>query len=162
MQKLDLHSHGDWSCQVIWKEQNLKKHKPHMLHNFCKSTVESVLTCCIAAWFGNSTALDKKALQIRLAQKITGTDLPSLLDIYNKNIWNWASNIINDSQFLHPHEGCEEFPEHSQDVLCTVRIMSCLMFICLSLGSLLTLCIIFLSHSDVKVFILLAYLYLAD
>lgn len=68
-----------------------------ILHNFYRCTVERVLTC-YAVWFGNSTAHDKMAQQslMKLAQKITRTDLPALQDIYNKMICNWVENIIND------------------------------------------------------------------
>ncbi len=75
---------------------------PQILHNFYRCTVESVLTCCLAVWFGNSTTHDRKALQrvIKLAWEVTGTDLPSLQDIYNKRICKWACNIIKDT--THP------------------------------------------------------------
>lgn len=66
---------------------------PYILHNFNRCTVESVLTCCIAVWFGNSTAHDRKTLQrvIKLAQKNHRGRSPSLQDTYK-----WACNIISN------------------------------------------------------------------
>ena len=43
---------------------------------FYSGTVESILTGCITAWYGNSTAFDRMALQraVRTARHITGAD----------------------------------------------------------------------------------------
>ncbi len=45
---------------------------PSILRSFYSSTVESILTGCITAWFGNSTAGNRKALQsiVRTAHHI--------------------------------------------------------------------------------------------
>ncbi len=53
---------------------------PSLLRSFYSCTVESILTGCITAWFGNSTAGNHKALQsvVRTARHIVGGELPSL------------------------------------------------------------------------------------
>ncbi len=52
---------------------------PSILRSFYTCTVESILTGCITAWFGNSTAGNRKALQrvVRTARHIVGGELPS-------------------------------------------------------------------------------------
>jgi hypothetical protein len=54
-----------------------------ILKRFYICTVESILTGCITAWYGSSTALDRIALQrvVRAAQYLTGTKLSAILDI---------------------------------------------------------------------------------
>ncbi len=51
---------------------------PSILRSFYTCTVESILTGCITAWFGNSTAGNRKALQrvARTARHIVGGELP--------------------------------------------------------------------------------------
>ncbi len=53
---------------------------PSILRSFYTCTVESILTGCITAWFGNSIAGNRKALQrvVRTARHIVGGELPSL------------------------------------------------------------------------------------
>ncbi len=65
-------------------------------------TVESILTGCITAWFGNSTAGNRRALQrvVRTARHIVGGKLPSLQDIYTRRCTRKARRIIKDSS--HP------------------------------------------------------------
>ncbi len=65
-------------------------------------TVESILTGCITAWFGNSTAGNRRALQrvVRTARHIVGGKLPSLQDIYTRRCIRKARRIIKDSS--HP------------------------------------------------------------
>ena len=55
---------------------------PKTLTNFYRCTIESILSGCITAWYGNCTAHNRKALQrvVRSAQRITGGKLPALLD----------------------------------------------------------------------------------
>ncbi len=64
--------------------------------------LESVLTQCIAVWYGNSSSQDCKALQrvVRLAECISGSALPSLQDIYLKRCRSRAVKITKDSN--HP------------------------------------------------------------
>ncbi|KAI5092849.1 gastrula zinc finger protein XlCGF28.1-like [Silurus meridionalis] len=57
---------------------------PPILTTFYRGTIESILSSCITAWFGNCTVSDRKTLQriVRTAEKIIGVSLPSILDIY--------------------------------------------------------------------------------
>ncbi len=75
---------------------------PRILRSFYTCTVESILTGCITAWFGNSTAGNRRALQrvVRTARHIVGGELPSLQDIYTRRCTRKARRIINDSS--HP------------------------------------------------------------
>ncbi len=59
---------------------------PRILRSFYTCTVESILTGCITAWFGNSTAGNRRALLrvVRTAFHIVGGELPSLQDIYTR------------------------------------------------------------------------------
>ncbi len=70
--------------------------------NFYSGAIESVLTQCISVWYGNSSNQDCKALQrvVRLAERISGSTLPSLQDIYLKRCKSRAAKIIKDSN--HP------------------------------------------------------------
>ncbi len=72
---------------------------PHILHSFYTCTVESSLTGCITAWYGNSTSSNRKALQrvARTACHIVGGELPSLQDIYTRQCMRKAWRIISDS-----------------------------------------------------------------
>ncbi len=75
---------------------------PSILRSFYTCTVESILTGCITAWFGNSTAGNRRALQrvVRTARHIVGGELPSLQDIYTRRCTRKARRIIKDSS--HP------------------------------------------------------------
>ncbi len=75
---------------------------PSILRSFYTCTVESILTGCITAWFGNSTTGNRKALQrvVRTACHIVGGELPSLQDIYTRRCIRKAQRITNDSS--HP------------------------------------------------------------
>ncbi len=69
---------------------------------FYSGAIESVLTQCISVWYNNATNQDCKALQrvVRLAERISGSALPSLQDIYLKRCRSRAAKIIKDS--THP------------------------------------------------------------
>ncbi len=75
---------------------------PRILRSFYTCTVESILTGCITAWFGNSTAGNRRALQrvVRTARNIVEGELPSLQDIYTRWCTRKARRIIKDSS--HP------------------------------------------------------------
>ncbi|XP_051517576.1 uncharacterized protein LOC127419842 [Myxocyprinus asiaticus] len=77
----------------------------HILTWFYTCTVESILTGCISAWYGNSTAHNRKALQrvVRTAKHIIGGELPSLQEIYTRRCVKKARRIIRDSS--HPSHG---------------------------------------------------------
>ena len=57
------------------------------------------LYSCIIAWYGNSTALDRKALQklMQTAQYITGAELPAIQDLYIRRCERKARKIVKDS-----------------------------------------------------------------
>ncbi|KAI4902683.1 hypothetical protein NFI96_012333, partial [Prochilodus magdalenae] len=70
---------------------------PRILVNFYRCTIESILTNCISVWYGNCCAADRKTLQrvVKMAQRITGTQLPAIQDIYaSKHCLGRARNII--------------------------------------------------------------------
>jgi hypothetical protein len=56
---------------------------PQILKRFYSYTIESILTGCITAWYGNCLASDIKALQrvVETAQYITGAKLPAIQDL---------------------------------------------------------------------------------
>ena len=67
-----------------------------------RCTIESILAGCITAWYGNCSALNRKALQrvVRSAQRITGGKLPTLQDTYTTRCYRKAIKIIKDNN--HP------------------------------------------------------------
>ena len=68
---------------------------------FCRTTIESILTYCISAWYFGFTAADNRALQrVNTGQKITGCSLPSLECIARSRYLDRANNILKDSS--HP------------------------------------------------------------
>ncbi len=90
--------------QRLYHLRQLRKFRvsPTILKTFYSGTIESVLTQCISVWYGNSSSQDCKALQrvVRLAERISGSALPSLQDIYLKRCRGRAVKIIKDSN--HP------------------------------------------------------------
>ncbi len=74
--------------QTLFFLRRLRKFgmSPHILHSFYTCTVESILTGCITAWYGNSTSSNRKALQrvVRTVCHTVGGELPSLQDIYTR------------------------------------------------------------------------------
>ncbi len=81
---------------------SLERSPRRILRSFYTCTVESILTGCITAWYGNSTAGNRRALQrvVRTARHIVGGELPSLQDIYTRRCTRKARRIIKDSS--HP------------------------------------------------------------
>ena len=63
---------------------------PQILIRFYSCTIESILTGCITAWYGNCSASDCKALQrvVRTDQYITGAKLPAIQDLYTRRCQN--------------------------------------------------------------------------
>ncbi len=90
--------------QRLYYLRQLRKFRvsPAILKTFYSGTIESVLTQCISVWYGNSSNQDCKALQrvVRIAERISGSALPSLQDIYLKRCKSRAAKIIKDSN--HP------------------------------------------------------------
>ncbi|KAI5109546.1 gastrula zinc finger protein XlCGF28.1-like, partial [Silurus meridionalis] len=71
---------------------------PFILTMFYRGTIESILSSCISAWFGNCTISDRKTLQriVRTAEKIIGVSLPSIMDIYTTRFIRKAHSIVDD------------------------------------------------------------------
>ncbi len=92
------------NCLSLWTWAKLKSWScnPAILKTFYSGAIESVLTQCISVWYSNATNQDCKALQrvVRLAERISGSALPSLQDIYLKRCKSRAVKIIKDSN--HP------------------------------------------------------------
>ncbi|KAI5620346.1 gastrula zinc finger protein XlCGF28.1-like [Silurus asotus] len=64
---------------------------------FYRGTIESIVSSCITAWFGNCTVSDRKTLQriVRTAE-IIGVSLPSIMDIYTTCCIRKAHSIVED------------------------------------------------------------------
>ncbi len=96
--------------QRLYHLRQLRKFRvsPAILKTFYSGAIESVLTQCISVWYGNSSNQDCKALQrvVRLAERISGSTLPSLQDIYLKRCKNRAAKIIKDSNHPGNHLFC--------------------------------------------------------
>ena len=74
-----------------------------IMRTFYRGTTESILTSCITVWYGSCTASCKKTLQriVRAAERIIGTPLPSLQDIYKTRLARKALSIAGDP--THPN-----------------------------------------------------------
>jgi hypothetical protein len=72
------------------------------LTNFYRCIIESILSGCITAWYGNCITHKRRALQrvVRSAQCITGGKLPALQDSDNAQRHRKARKIIKDNN--HP------------------------------------------------------------
>ncbi len=90
--------------QRLYHLRQLRKFRvsPAILKTLYSGAIESVLTQCISVWYGKSSNQDCKAMQrvVRLADRISGSALPSLQDIYFKRCKSRAAKIIKDSN--HP------------------------------------------------------------
>ncbi|XP_064875449.1 uncharacterized protein LOC135572170 [Oncorhynchus nerka] len=90
--------------QRLFNLRRLKKFglSPKALTNFYRCTIESILSGCITAWYGNCSTHNRKALQrvVRSAQRITGGKLPALQDTYTTRCHRKAIKIIKDNN--HP------------------------------------------------------------
>ena len=75
---------------------------PQILKRFDSCTLESILTGCITAWYGNCLTSDRKELQriVRMAQDITGAELHAILDLYTRRCQRKALKMVKDSS--HP------------------------------------------------------------
>ncbi len=90
--------------QRLYHLRPLRKFRvsPAILKTFYSGAIESVLTQCISVCHGNASNQDCKALQrvVCLAERISGSALPSLQDIYLKRCKSRAAKITKDSN--HP------------------------------------------------------------
>ncbi|KAK3539470.1 hypothetical protein QTP70_008487 [Hemibagrus guttatus] len=103
-----------------------KAHRPPpILTTFYRGTIESILSSCITAWFGNCTVLDCKTLQriVRTAEKIVRVSLPSITNIYSTCCIRKANSILDyptlshtySSPFCHLERGTEAFGPSQPD-----------------------------------------------
>ncbi|KAK3539268.1 hypothetical protein QTP86_032718, partial [Hemibagrus guttatus] len=71
---------------------------PPILTTFYRGTIESILSSCITAWFGNCTFSNCKTLQriLRTAEKIIGVSVPSITDIYSTCCVRKTNSIVDD------------------------------------------------------------------
>ena len=69
-----------------------------LLVNFYRASIESILTYCCTVWSSSCTAKDRQDLQcvVRTAEKIIGTTLPPLRDIYTGRLQKKARSISTD------------------------------------------------------------------
>ncbi|KAK3521556.1 hypothetical protein QTP70_013080 [Hemibagrus guttatus] len=74
---------------------------PPILTMFYRGTIESILSSCITAWFGNCTVSDRKTLQqiVRTAE-IIGVSLPLITDMYTTRCIHKANSIVDDPTHL--------------------------------------------------------------
>ncbi len=74
-----------------------------LLLSFYRCSIESVLTHGMLAWYGSSSAADKKALTrvIKTAQNITKQQLPALDDIFASHCLQKVHNILRTHITLH-------------------------------------------------------------
>ena len=86
--------------QRLYFLRKLKQaHLPRpLLVNFYRASIESILTYCCTVWFTSCTAEDRKDLRrvARGAERIIGTTLPPLRDIYTGRLQKKARNISTD------------------------------------------------------------------
>ncbi len=96
--------------QRLYHLRQLRKYmvSPAILKTFYSGTIESVLIQCISVLYSNATNQDCKALQriVRLAERISGSALPSLQDIYLKRCKSRAVQIIKVSNHPCNHLFC--------------------------------------------------------
>ena len=90
--------------QSLFNLRRLKKCglSPKTLTYFYRCTIESILTGCITAWYGNSTTHNRRALQrvVQSAQRITRGKLPAIQDTYSTRCHQKAKKIIMDINHL--------------------------------------------------------------
>ncbi|KAI5621396.1 gastrula zinc finger protein XlCGF28.1-like, partial [Silurus asotus] len=90
--------------QRLYFLRSLKKShlSPRILTSFYRCIIESILTNSITVWYGGSTVCERKALQrvVKTAQRITGTQLPSIEHLHHSKCLRRAHSIIKDSS--HP------------------------------------------------------------
>ncbi len=96
--------------QRLYHLRQLRKFRvsPAILKTFYSGAIESVLTQCISVWYGNGSNQDCKTLQrvVSLAERISGSALPSLQVTYLKRCKSRAAKILKDSNHPGNHLFC--------------------------------------------------------
>ena len=84
--------------QNLFPVRSLKRFDmgPQILKSFYNCNIESILTSCITAWYGNCLASNRKALQrvVRTAQYIPGAKLPATQALYTRRCQRKALIIV--------------------------------------------------------------------
>ena len=72
---------------------------PQILKKLNNCTIESILTGCITAWYGNCSDSARKALQrlVCTAQYISGAKLNTIQDLYTRQCQRKALKMVKDS-----------------------------------------------------------------
>ncbi|KAK3510886.1 hypothetical protein QTP70_024380, partial [Hemibagrus guttatus] len=92
--------------QCLYFQRRLRKAHLPILTMFYRGTIESILSSCITAWFGNCIVSDHKTLEwiVRTAEKIIGVSLSSITDIYTTCCICKANSIVdNPAHPSHTH-----------------------------------------------------------
>ncbi len=99
--RVRLHSYCYNFRYLFWSQGFRVKYLLNYIQYLAFKTIHA-RSQCISVWYGNATNQDCKALQrvVRLAERISGSALPSLQDIYLKRCRSRAAKIIKDSN--HP------------------------------------------------------------
>ena len=73
---------------------------PQILKKFCSCTIESILTGCFTAWYGDCLAPERKALHrvVCTAKYYTGAELPAIQDLYTRRYQRTAAT----QDYRHP------------------------------------------------------------
>ncbi|KAL0185762.1 hypothetical protein M9458_017432, partial [Cirrhinus mrigala] len=84
--------------RLYFLRQLRKFNMPKELLKQFYSAIESVLCTSITVWFSSATKTDLRRLQriVRTAERIIGTTLPTLQDLYSSRVSKRASKIILD------------------------------------------------------------------
>ena len=74
-----------------------------IIKNSYSCTIESFLTGCITACYGNYFSSNCKALQrvVCTAQYITGAELPAIQDLYTRQVQRKAPKLLDSSRPSH-------------------------------------------------------------
>ncbi|KAK3507855.1 hypothetical protein QTP70_001701 [Hemibagrus guttatus] len=91
---------------------------PPILTTFYRGTIESILSSCITAWFGNCTVSDPQRI-VRTAEKLIGVSLPSITDIYSIRYIRKANSIFT---LLSSGKSTNFIPDRSRPGLTTTAI----------------------------------------
>ncbi|KAI2651682.1 hypothetical protein H4Q32_014408 [Labeo rohita] len=91
--------HGQHCNRLYFLRQLRKFNLPReLLKQFYSAIIESILCTSITLWFSSATKTDLTRLQriVRTAERIIGTTLPTLQDLYSFRVSKRASKIILD------------------------------------------------------------------
>ena len=93
------HQVGKAQQRLYFLRKLKQAHLPqNLLINFYRATIESLLTYCCTVWFASCTVENRRDLQrvVRMAEKVIGTTLPPLSDLYAGQLCKKASCISKD------------------------------------------------------------------